>query len=102
MRRAIPWMVTGCGALLVVAGAVVFAAANRAPADFGWSAYTPLRESRSGYLSAVSVTLSDGAVLWTRQHELGAGLVVLGLLVLTGALAWLLGRRAGRRGTPRA
>ena len=101
MRRALPWLVTGCGALLVVVGALVFAAANRTP-DFGWSAYTPLQESPSGDLSGVSFTLADGAVLWTGQHVLGAGLVVLGLLVLTGAVAWQLGRRAGRRGTPPA
>jgi len=99
VRRALPWLVTGFGALLVVVGVLVFAAANRTPADFGWSAYTPLQESPSGQLSAISFTLSDGAILWTGQHALGAGLVVLGLLVLTGALAWLLGRRAGRRGT---
>jgi heme/copper-type cytochrome/quinol oxidase subunit 1 len=95
-------VVTGCGALLVVAGVLVFATANRAQADFGWSAYTPLQESPGAYLRAVDYTFSDGAVLWTRQHLLGAGLVLLGLLVLTAAVAWLLGRRAGRRGTPPA
>lgn len=95
MRRAVPWLVAGVGAVLAVAGALVFAAANRGPADFGWSAYAPLRETRADYSNAV--TFSDGAVLWTRQHLLGAGLLVLGLLVLTGAVAWLLGRRAGRR-----
>jgi heme/copper-type cytochrome/quinol oxidase subunit 1 len=100
VRRAIPWLVTGCGVVLVVAGVLVFAAANRGPVEFGWASYAPLQETQSAYLNAV--TYSDGTVLWTGQHLLGAGLVVLGLLVLTGAGAWLLGRRAGRRGSPQA
>ena len=100
MRRAIPWLVTGCGVVLVVAGVLVFAAANRGPVEFGWASYAPLQETQSAYLSAI--TYSDGTVLWTGQHLLGAGLAVLGLLLLTGRAAWLLGRRAGRRGTPGA
>lgn len=100
MRRAVPWLVAGLGAGLVVAGALVFAAANRGPADFGWSSYSPLQETQTAYLSAV--TFSDGTVLWTGQHLWGAGLAVLGLLVLTSVVAWLLGRRAGRRETSRA
>jgi heme/copper-type cytochrome/quinol oxidase subunit 1 len=96
VRRAVPWLVTGCGAVLLVAGVLVFAAANRGPAAFGWSSYTPLQETQTAYLNAV--TFSDGTVLWTGQHLLGAVLAVLGLLVLTGSAAWLLGRRAGRRG----
>jgi heme/copper-type cytochrome/quinol oxidase subunit 1 len=100
VRRAVPWLVAGFGGVLVVAGALVFAAANRGPANFGWSSYSPLQETQTAYLSAV--TFSDGTVLWTGRHLLGAGLAVLGLLVLTGTAAWLLGRRAGRRETPRA
>jgi heme/copper-type cytochrome/quinol oxidase subunit 1 len=100
VRRAVPWLVAGLGAALVVAGVGVFAAANRGPMDFGWTSYTPLQETQTAYLSAV--TFADGTVVWTAQHLLGAGLLVLGLLVLTGALAWLLGRRAGRRGAPHA
>lgn len=99
MRRAFPWLVTGLGVVLAVAGVLVFAAANRGPADFGWAAYMPLQETHADYSNAV--TFSDGSVLWTREHLLGAALLVGGLLVLTAALAWLLGRRAGRRGSPR-
>ena len=95
MKRAFPWLVTGLGAVLAIAGVLVFAAANRGPADFGWTSYTPLQETPTTYLSAV--TFSDGSVLWTRGHLLGASLLVVGLLVLTAAPAWLLGRRAGRR-----
>jgi heme/copper-type cytochrome/quinol oxidase subunit 1 len=97
VRRAVPWLVALLGAALVVAGVVVFASANRGPVDFGWTAYAPLEQTRDAYQSVVSFT--DGAtVLWTGQHVLGAGLLVLGLLVLVGAGCWLLGRRAGRRG----
>jgi len=35
-------------------------------------------------------------VLWTGTHLVGAGLLVLGLLVLAGLAGWLFGRRAGR------
>jgi heme/copper-type cytochrome/quinol oxidase subunit 1 len=100
VRRAVPWLVAGFGAVLVIAGVLVFAAANRGPADFGWSSYAPLQETDSAYLS--SVTFSAGTVAWTGEHLLGAALAVVGLLVLTGTAAWLLGRRAGRRGTPGA
>jgi hypothetical protein len=100
MRRAVPWLVSGLGAVLVAAGAAVFAAANRGGADFGWSSYAPLEQTRSAYRSAI--IFSDGTtVLWTGQHLLGAGLVVLGLLALAGVVGWLLGRRGGRRATPR-
>jgi len=98
VRRAIPWLVSGLGAVLAVAGVLVFAAANRGPQDFGWTAYAPLQEVGSDYVNGV--TFSDGAVLWTPEHLLGAGLLVLGLLLLTGAGAWLLGRRAGLRARP--
>ena len=100
MRRALPWLLLGCGAVLALAGVLVFAAANRGPADFGWTAYAPLQKVGADYVNAV--TFSDGSVLWTAQHLLGAGLLVLGLLVLTGAGAWLLGRRAGRRAGPQS
>ena len=99
MRRAVPWLVAGLGAVLVAAGAAVFAAANRGGADFGWSSYAPLEQAPSAYRSAI--TFSDGSVLWTGRHLLGAGLLVLGLLVLAGVGGWLLGRRGGRRANPR-
>jgi heme/copper-type cytochrome/quinol oxidase subunit 1 len=100
VRRAVPWLVAGLGAALVVAGVLVFAAANRGPMDFGWTSYAPLQETQTAYLSAV--TFADGTVVWTGQHLLGAGLLVLGLLLLTGVGGWLLGRRTGRRTTPTA
>jgi hypothetical protein len=95
MRRTLPWLVAGLGAVLVAAGGAVFAEANRDAADFGWSAYVPLDQTPSAYRSAI--TFSNGTVLWTGQHLLGAVLVVLGLLVLTGVGGWLLGRPAAPR-----
>ncbi len=43
--------------------------------------------------------LTDGTVLWNRQHAIGAGLAVLGLLVLAGLGGWFLGRRTARTGS---
>ena len=40
-------------------------------------------------------------MLWTGGHLVGAGLAVLGALVLAGVGGWLLGRRSGLRGTAR-
>jgi heme/copper-type cytochrome/quinol oxidase subunit 1 len=97
MRRALPWIVAALGVVLAVAGIALFAAANRGPADFGWAAYGPLQPTQS----TVTYTFADNAtVLWTGQHLLGAGLLVVGLLLLTGVAGWLLGWRAGRRTAP--
>ena len=99
MRRALPWLLGGLGAVLVEAGVAVFASANRSPTDYGWSAYAPLQPPQS---PLVTYTFVDPAtVLWTGQHLLGAGLLLLGVLALTGVGGWLLGLRAGRRATPR-
>ena len=91
MRQAWPWLL-GAGALLVVVGAVLFAIANSV--DFGWSAYTPLEPGEPAAYQSELLLLSDGSVLWNRQHAIGAGLVVVGLLVLAAVSGWLLGRRA--------
>ena len=97
MRRAGPWLVGALGIVLLVVGIVVFALANSA--DFGWTAYTssyaPL-EPEDAYSSSLSLTFSDGAVLWSRGHLLGAGSALLGLLVIVGLGGWLLGRRSAR------
>ena len=95
MKR-LPWVVGALGVLLVVGGIVIFALANAA--GFGWTTYTasyaPLEPD--AYSSQLSLTFSDGSVLWSGQHALGAGCVVAGLLVLVGLGGWLLGRRTGR------
>jgi hypothetical protein len=100
MRRALPWVVGASGAALLVAGVVVFALANSA--GFGWTAYTasdaPLEPG--AFTSDLTLTFSDGAVLWSWTHAFGAGLVVLGLLVLVGLGGWFLGRRSAGRAMP--
>lgn len=97
MRRTVPWLVALVGAALVVAGVVAFAVADsgEVAADFGWTAYTPL-ESERAYDSRLVLFFDDGSLLWTRRHQVGAGLAVVGLLVLTGLAGWLLGRRTRR------
>jgi heme/copper-type cytochrome/quinol oxidase subunit 1 len=99
MRRFVPAGAAVLGAVLVVAGVVVFAVANRsgAPLDFGWTAYAPL-EPTVVYRSDLTLGFSDRwTVLWTGTHLLGATLVVLGLLVLAAVGGWVLGRRSGSR-----
>jgi hypothetical protein len=95
MRRALPWLAAGLGAVLLVVGVTVFALASSA--DFGWTAYTgsyaPL-EPDAGAVRSELFLFSDGAVLWTRRHAVGAGLAALGLLVLVGLAGWLVGRRS--------
>lgn len=96
MRRAGPVVVGGAGAVLAILGVVVFALANSAStAGLGWTAYAPLAPA-DAHTSELTVTFSDGSVLWTRQHAVGAGLVVLGLLLLAALAGWWLGRRTGR------
>lgn len=103
MRRALPWITGLVGAALVLAGAIVFALANRAGvADLGWTAYAPLQPEVTPAWSSDLVLSFDGwTVLWTGGHLLGVLLAGLGLLLLTGLGGWLLGRRSGRRATPR-
>jgi len=99
MRRRVPALLAVLGSGLVLAGVVVFAVANssRAPADFGWTAYTPLAEE-SAYRSSLVVSFDDGwTVLWTGGHLLGALLAGLGLLVLTALGGWWFGRRSALR-----
>jgi hypothetical protein len=94
MRRVGPWVVGLLGAGLAVAGVAVFWATNLAPADGpGWFAYAPLVPGDA----APSGTVDGWAVLWTRGHLVGAGLLMLGLLVIVGTAGWSLGRRSSRR-----
>ena len=97
MRRAVPGILAFLGLALVMTGIAVFAAANRAPAgDLGWTSYAPLEPQVPGPFDASTYAYTpDWAVLWTAGHLAGAGLAVLGLLVLVGAGGWSLGRRSG-------
>ena len=104
MRRALPWVTGLVGAALVLVGAVVLVLANRAGVpDVGWTAYAPLEpEVTSAYSSDLVLSFDGWTVLWTGAHLLGVLLTGLGLLLLTGLAGWLLGRRSGRRPTPRS
>lgn len=99
MRRALPWAVAAAGIALAVTGVVLFALANAWPpeGEFGWTAYEPLEPGDPvPYRSGLTLTTDQWAVTWTGGHVLGAGLVVLGLLILVGLGGWLLGLRRGR------
>jgi hypothetical protein len=99
VRRAAPWLTAGAGTALVVAGVVVFWWANTARWVTYGGSYEPLVPGAPSAYESRLVLGVDGAVLWTWRHAAGAGLVVLGLLVLAAVGGWLLGRRAGRRAT---
>jgi hypothetical protein len=98
VRRELPAFAAALGVALVVAGSVVFAVANRSPADLGWTSYAPLRPRAGGaYGSDLTLTHGDRwTVLWTGGQLTGVLLVVLGLLALVAVGGWLLGRRSGR------
>ena len=103
MRRWRPWLVGLAGLALVVAGTVVFWIAERQP--FGWvmygGSYSPLDPREPApYTSSLGLSFGGPSVLWTGRHLLGAGLTVLGLLLLVGLGGWLLGRRASRELLP--
>jgi hypothetical protein len=70
------------GLALVVPGVAMLLASrpDPVPADFGWYAYTPLTEGSS-------------VLMWTGWQLAGAGVAVLGLLLLASGLGYRLGRR---------
>lgn len=90
MRRFL-WLALGL--LLVGAGvAVALTADPPGSQDFGWFAYTPLQESPG---PDWTMTWDDGtrALIVTPGHLVGAGVAVLGVLVLATDVAYRLGRR---------
>jgi hypothetical protein len=97
VRRAAPWLVLAAGLALVAGGIVVFWQAGLADlrTTVYSGSYAPLTPD-VGYRSELSLSF-DGAVLWTRGHVIGAGLVLAGVLPLVGLAGWAIGRRAGRR-----
>lgn len=76
----------GAAALaLLIAGLLVFFT-GRGTASFGWFAYAPL--SSDSFRGAFG-----GVVIWSHREAVGAGLVVLGLIVGAASAGYLLGRR---------
>ncbi|SDX61162.1 hypothetical protein SAMN05661080_00575 [Modestobacter sp. DSM 44400] len=58
-------------------------------------------QPEGAYESRLQLSFADRwTVLWTGGHLVGAGLLVLGLLVVVGLAGWLLGQRSGRRCAP--
>lgn len=87
-----PLAVIAAAVVLVVVGVVVFLTHRYDDGvTVGVASYQPL-ESLDTSLS------TGGGVLWSGTAVLGLGLFALGLVVLAGALGFLLGRRsaAGR------
>jgi hypothetical protein len=102
MRRAAPLLMAGAALGLVVVGVAVFAVADRRPVEpfAAYSgSYEPLPETFPADSSLV-VTAAEDAVLWTGGHVLGAGLVVMALLVMAAIGGWSLGRRRQSSRTP--
>ena len=97
MSRRLPCLVASLAGLLVLAGGVAFALANR-PRDVVYEgSYAPLEAVEAPYSSSLSLTFDDGwSVTWTGGHLLGAGLILLGLLGLAALGGWALGRHASR------
>ena len=97
MRRLLPGLLALAGFCFLLAGMVVFDLANQPSHDVGPSSALLEPVPEGAYQSALTFTYGDGwAVTWTSGHLFGAGLVVLGLLVLVGVGGWWIGRRAGR------
>lgn len=78
-------LVLAAGSALSVAGVVVLAVASARPVSFGWFTYAPLSDT---------TFTPDGVHLFSTASLVGAGVLVLGLLVLA---AWLGYRRGVRR-----
>lgn len=80
--RIVVWVLLGTAVLLVLVGAAVMLFS---PATFGWTAYAPLSSTAFSF---------SGMYPLTPQRAAGAGLAVLGLLLVVGLLGWVLGRRS--------
>lgn len=89
MRRVLPAVLLGAGAVMLVAGVVVLLVADRV-GEFGWFAYAPLAGEGSGSDAGGLFVLTSGQVL-------GLSAVGVGVVVLVGAAAYRLGRAGSGR-----
>ncbi len=93
MRRALPWVVTALGLALVVVGvAVAWPTGAPGTVTYGGS-YEPLLPAGRAYTSTLELTVDGTVTWWTAGDLTGAGLAVLGALVLAAVAGWALGRR---------
>ncbi|MBE0010405.1 MULTISPECIES: hypothetical protein [unclassified Arthrobacter] len=74
------WFTAGLGAAVVGLALVITAAATQPSREFGWFAYAPLADA----------VFLPGP---TAREMFGIGLASLGLIVITGSLGYLRGRR---------
>ncbi len=98
MRRSLPWAVAALGLALVVVGVTV-AWPTAGPGEVTYEAtYEPLLPSGSAHRSSLELTV-DGTVTWFNAGDLaGAGVALVGALLLAAAGGWALGVRAARAG----
>jgi hypothetical protein len=74
VTRRLPWLLGALAGPLLVAGVVVFAAANTAREVVYEGSYAPLEPEAPAAV--------PWSVLWTAQHAIGAGLVTAASFVL--------------------
>ena len=96
MSRGLAWAASTLGLALVAAGVALYVLGNQ-PAGVGWSAYGPHPWPPGAYESRLLLSYDEGpAVLWTRTSALGAGIALVGLLVLAVLAGWVAGLRSAR------
>jgi multisubunit Na+/H+ antiporter MnhC subunit len=84
MRRFVP---LAAGVVLILVGIGLYVVSRPEASDYGWFAYTPLNEDLPTFAS------SGQLVFLTQGRVLGALVIGVGLLVVTAAVAYWLGRR---------
>ena len=97
MSPALPRVVAGLGAVLVLVGLAVALTSGRDPVTTYTGSYSPLEaDDVDAYQSVLTLTY-DATIRWTVGQLVGAGLLVAGLLLLTAVGGWVAGRRTARR-----
>ena len=98
MRRGLPWAAAGLGIALALSGLALVLTSDAEPVTVYTGSYSPLdAETLDEYRSVLELTY-DGTVSWTVAQLVGAGLLVVGLLLLSAVGGWVAGRRS-RPGT---